>query len=319
MRIATFNLENFDDDPNAPEVLAGRIAAMRPQLERLRADVLCLQEVNGQPRTLSALDSLLADTAYAAYHRTSTLTAGNLPYDVRNLVILSRWPILDRRQIKHDYTAAPLYQKVTATPPETTAKPVTWERPILYARLDLGSGAELHVINVHLKSRLPATVDGQMQDQYTWKSAAGWAEGYFIASMKRVGQALEVRRLLDSLFDADPQARIAVCGDFNATVGEVPLEAICGAVENTGNAKLAGRTLLPCEFSVPESARFSLYHRGKGEMLDHILISRALLKNYRGAEVHNEALHDESVAFATDKLYPESDHAPVVAEFGEPI
>jgi exonuclease III len=53
-------------------------------------------------------------------------------------------------------------------------------------------------------------------------------------------------------------------------------------------------------------------------MLDHVLVSRALLAGYRGSEIHNELLHDESLAFATDKLYPESDHAPVVATFELP-
>jgi len=204
---------------------------------------------------------------------------------------------------------------VTATPPEDTAKEVTWERPLLYAQLDLGGGRGLHVVNLHLKSRLPSNVDGQMLDQYTWKTASGWAEGYFISSMKRVGQALETRRFVDSIFDADEQALIVLCGDFNAAVGEVPLEAIRGAVENTNNPKLSNRVLVACEQTVPESSRFSLYHRGKGEMLDHVLASRGLLSSYRGTEVHNEMLHDESVGFATDKLYPESDHAPVVVEF----
>ncbi len=50
-------------------------------------------------------------------------------------------------------------------------------------------------------------------------------------------------------------------------------------------------------------------------MIDHVLASRNLLACYRGSEIHNELLHDESIAFATDKLYPESDHAPVLAEF----
>lgn len=49
-------------------------------------------------------------------------------------------------------------------------------------------------------------------------------------------------------------------------------------------------------------------------MIDHILVSRALLRHFRGAEIHNEALPDESGAFRTDVKYPESDHAPVVAE-----
>jgi len=50
-------------------------------------------------------------------------------------------------------------------------------------------------------------------------------------------------------------------------------------------------------------------------MLDHMLVTRNLLANYRGSEIHNEVLHDESAAFAEDKKFPESDHAPVVATF----
>ena len=44
-------------------------------------------------------------------------------------------------------------------------------------------------------------------------------------------------------------------------------------------------------------------------------VTRNLLAHYRGSEIHNELLHDESVAFAVDRKYPESDHAPVVATF----
>jgi hypothetical protein len=88
-----------------------------------------------------------------------------------------------------------------------------------------------------------------------------------------------------------------------------------GDVENTGNDGLANRVLLPCERTVPEPSRFSLYHHGRGAMLDHLLCSRSLLAFYRGTEIHNELLHDESIAFASDVKFPERDHAPVVAEF----
>ena len=53
-------------------------------------------------------------------------------------------------------------------------------------------------------------------------------------------------------------------------------------------------------------------------MLDHIVVSRELLRFFRGAEIHNEALPDESGAFRRDTQFPESDHAPVVAEFDVP-
>lgn len=50
-------------------------------------------------------------------------------------------------------------------------------------------------------------------------------------------------------------------------------------------------------------------------MIDHLLVSRSMLTYYKYTEVHNEMLHDESLSFAGDKKHPESDHAPVVAEF----
>ncbi|MGE0821003.1 MAG: endonuclease/exonuclease/phosphatase family protein [Candidatus Binatia bacterium] len=319
LRLATFNLENFDDKPNQKPTLAERIALMRPQLLRLNADVLCLQEVNGQeqprqPRQLLALQQLIATTPYSHYHCVSTVTtAGHHVYDERNLVILSRYEVLAHEQ--HRPTDEPLYRMITATPPQTQAREISWERPILAAQIKLDVARTLHVFNVHLKSKLPTDIPGQKTDSYTWKSCAAWAEGSFVSSMKRMGQAVQTRKLIDATFDLDEQALLAVCGDFNAEADDVPLAALRGDVENTNNPELAPRVLVPCERTVPESSRYSLIHQGHGTMLDHILASRALLPYYHRTEIHNELLHDESVAFATDKKFPESDHAPVVAEF----
>jgi endonuclease/exonuclease/phosphatase family metal-dependent hydrolase len=321
IRIATFNVENLDDIADQTPTLAHRIAVMRPQLLRLKADVLCLQEVHGQetpnqPRKLLALEKLLEDTPYADFHKVSTVTAeGDQVYDVRNLVIVSRFEITDHAQWKHEFAPAPRYQKVTANPPEGEDKKITWERPILHAKIALPNGRTLDVVNLHLKSRIPSNVDGQKINNYTWKTASGWAEGFFISSMKRVGQALETRMLVDKLFDEDEGAFLVVCGDFNADNDDVPVLAIRGDVENTGNGELANRVLVPCERTIPEPSRYSLFHHGQGEMLDHLLVSRSLLAYYRGSEVHNELLHDESISFATDQKFPEADHAPVIAEF----
>jgi endonuclease/exonuclease/phosphatase family metal-dependent hydrolase len=324
LRIATFNLENLDDRPEHAPTLQERIAIMRPQLERLKADIVCLQEVNGQeqngqPRRLLALGQLLAGTSYANYHQASTTIQGGVDvYDERNLVILSRFQIIEHHQYKHDYALAPLYRKVTSIPAEDQAKKVTWERPLLYARINLGLARPLHVINLHLKSKRPSNVEGQKLDAYTWRSASGWAEGFFLSAMRRVGQALEARILIDQLFDTDEQALIVACGDMNAESDEVPVEALRGDVENTSNAALATRVMVPCERTIAGPARFSLLHQGTPRMIDHLLVSRGLLAFYAGSEIHNEILHDESVAFATDIKYPESDHAPVIAEFHIP-
>lgn len=318
VRIGTFNLENWDVGNNP--TLAERIAVTRPQFLRLRADILCLQEIHGQaqpgqPRQLLALQELLQGTPYQEFHRVSTTTSNGGVDAQRNLVILSRFPIASHQQFRNQFAPAPQYRKVTAEPKETHASDVLWERPALHARIQVTPAMALDVINVHLKSKLPTEIDGQyLKKERHWKTAVGFAEGSFLSSMKRVGQALEVRMFIDQLFDQNPGAAIVLAGDFNADIDEVPLAAIRGDVEDTENKALTSRVMVPCERTVPGSARFSLFHRGRPNMLDHLLISRSLLPFYRTTEIHNELLHDESIAFADDKKFPESDHAPVIAE-----
>jgi endonuclease/exonuclease/phosphatase family metal-dependent hydrolase len=295
LRIATFNLENFDDPgPTGQPSLTGRIAVTRPQLERLAADVLCVQEVNAQEqngtRNFAALDQLLAGTMYAPFHRVSTtLVSGATPPNERNLLVLSRFPISTHRQIKHDITPRPAYRRVTANPSDAGAIEITWERPLLLATINVPDGPDLHVINLHLKSKLPTDIPGQHPSRFVWNSASGWAEGAFVSAMKRVGQALELRMVIDALFDSEPEARIVAAGDFNADIDEVPLEAIRGDVENTGNPALISRLMIPCERNIPTTSRFSLYHHGRPAMLDHILVSRALLPHWRATAAHNES------------------------------
>ncbi len=321
LSLATFNLENLDDVPDRAPDLAARIGALRPQLARLDADLLCLQEVNAQDhpggrRDLAALDALLADTPYADYERVATTNdAGTKPRDVQNLVVLSRLPILAHRQLSQDLVLPASYRPVTARPQTQAAEAVGFDRPILHATIDLGAGRRLELVNLHLRAPLPAPIAGQKKSAFVWKSVAGWAEGSFLAAIKRAGQALETRLLVERLFDADPDALVAVCGDFNAEGREVPLTTIRGAVEETGNPALAGRALTPLELSLPADRRFSLRHYGRRLMLDHIMVSRELLARFRGAEIHNEALTDELVAFMLGRHDVESFHAPLLARF----
>ena len=320
LRIATFNLENFDE-PLAGErpTLAERIALMRPQIVRLDADIACFQEVNGQeragqPRALLALTDLLAGTTLGG----ATLVSSKPSNDACTTCATSSSRPACLSSATTSCATTWCWNRCTAASPPIPgcrADGDGVERPILHVRVDVGSGRVLHVVNVHLKSKIPTDIPGQKVDAYTWRTPGAWAEGSFLSSMKRMSQAVEVRRLVDQILDADPHAMIVVAGDFNATPDEVPVMAIRGTVEDTGNPDLAARVLVPIENTVPESSRYTLFHQGKGQMLDHMLITRNLLAAYRGSEIHNEILHDESGAFATDRKYPESDHAPVVATF----
>ena len=258
LRIATFNLENLGDDPAVPPPLADRIRIMRPQLERVRADILCLQEVDSQgpisARTLSALDQLLSGTAYATYHRATTLTVAGTLFEKRNLVTLSRFPISATRIARDSQGPRPSYQFATANPPDTTAQPLEWERPLLLTTIDLGIGRPLTVINLHLKSKLASTVAGQKIDNYTWATVSAWAEGSFVSAMKRLGQALQVRLIIDQLFDAAGlDSLIAIAGDYNAKSDEVSVMAIRGPVEETGNPLHGPRVMVPARTTFPRA------------------------------------------------------------------
>ncbi len=322
LRVATFNVENLDNTGSKPS-LQERKKVLTPMIIRLNADIICFQEVHGQEipggkRELLALKELLKDTQYENYHfSTTTVQNGDNVYDKRNLVTISRFPISDFKQYKNDFLPPPVYKTVTEIPTPVEAEKIGLERPFLYSKIQVNN-SDFHIINVHLKSRLPTPIKGQSQsNQYStkWNSAAAWAEGSFISSMKRVGQALEVRMFLDTLFKADENAKIIVCGDFNAHPEEVPVQAICGNVADHRNIDLKHMEMIPCENTIPDSSRYTYLHHGNKRLLDHLLISRNLLAFYRKSEIYNEILSDESIAGAYDTKFPESDHAPFISEF----
>lgn len=322
MRIATFNLEDFPSDAPGAASLHERIAILQPQIARLDADILCLQEVNASrlkaaiPRGFHALDRLLEGTPYAKYSWTAT-TAGSPPEfsDKHNLVTLSRWPIRYTEQVRNTIVPEARHRPIAAGGKSGAEMAVGWDRPALYCVIEIDGGKSLHLINLHLRAPLAVPIEGQKLRPFVWKSVGGWAEGFYLAGLKRSGQALEVRLLVERIFADENDALIAVCGDFNADADDVPLKILRGDQEDTGNGDLAGHMLVPVDSSLPKSRRFSVLHAGRRLMPDHLLASRALLAASRDVEVHNETLGDEVIAYATGASSPDSFHAPVVATF----
>lgn len=321
MRLATFNVDSLDLPPKAKVPLEVRAEFLRPALARLDADILCLQEINGQhvpdrpERILLALDQLLEGTPYAEYERISTSGPDGVGVaDVHNLVTLSRFPIRAHREVLHDLVPEPRYRMVTAVPSPSEPEPVTFDRPLLVADIELPSGARLTVINVHLRAPLAAAIPGQKLSAFVWRTVGGWAEGYFLASVRRAGQAFELRLVLEELFAADPHHLVAVAGDFNAEDHDTALRITIGAEEDTGNGALSPHALVLLDRALPVDRRWSVLHHGRPQMLDHILVSRSLYGHFREIEVHNETLGDELVGFGKGTRSPASYHAPLVAE-----
>jgi endonuclease/exonuclease/phosphatase family metal-dependent hydrolase len=319
LRIATFNLENLDLPRKGRVPLEDRFLVLRPQLRALNADVLCLQEVNAQvdgqkgQRTLRALDRLVEGTPYGTFERAMTRGSSGGPADVHNLVVLSRLPIAHAEQHWHDEVSPPKVSLSTARREEQ----VRWDRPVLEVHVTCPDGAPLVVFDAHLRAPIAAHVEGQKLASLRWRSAAGWAEGYFMAAIKRVGQALELRKHVDRILDRDAEARIVVAGDLNADAAACALRILTADVEDTGNPDLLSRSLVPLEDRLPVERRYTVVHRGRRHMLDHLLASQSIARMHVATEVLNDDLLDEYEAGKT--LEPlGSLHAPLVAELAWP-
>lgn len=321
MRLATFNLESLDDSAKSHVDFAARLSVLRPALNRLEADVLCLQEVNAQhvagvpERQLIALDRLLEGTRYQHYHRAASSGPGGRSLaDVHNLVTLSRFPIISTRRVQNDIVAEPRHVPQRATAEEASIA-VAFDRPLLLTELELPKGGQLTVLNVHLRAPLASPVAGQKRGPFAWRTVGGWAEGFYLSSLKREAQALELRLLVEDIFDRHPSALIAVAGDFNAEDWGPTLRLVVAAEEDLGAADLASRSLLVLDRALPADRRWSVLHHSRPQMLDHILSSRALYGHFRAIEVHNEGLGDEALGYGKALHSAASYHAPVVATF----
>ncbi|MFY9656002.1 MAG: endonuclease/exonuclease/phosphatase family protein [Methylocystis sp.] len=301
-RIATFNLENLDWTAASERAFERRVAALRPLLIDLRADVLCLQEIAGRksekhgPRRLIALDRLLEKTPYSAYFRASSTPPGTeAPADVHNLAILSRWPFAATRQFHHDLVAKWRWGPLGD---ECDPIEIVFDRPFLYAAIEAPGAGPLPLINLHLRPPRPVPLPGGSD------SSRKRVEGLFLAAQKRERQALEARFCVENIFDTDEGAAIALCGDLNVDEHDAA-STILEANFNGG-----ARALELLETRVPIDRRYSVLHAGEPRLIDHILASVSLARRCVNVDIFNASLPDE--AYAQDPIEG-SLHAPVVA------
>lgn len=320
-RIATYNIETLDDEVEGFET---RLAALRPMLARIDADILCLQEVDAQPRNRSprtprALQRVIEGTGYAKFHLAcSEPEPGHGPMDKHNLAVLSRFPIVRQASLRHALVPPPVHGLpieagvATGKPPKGAA---AWDRPIQHVTVRLDDGRHLEIVNLHLRAPMANHIKGGTLAPQIWRGTRDWAEGFYVSSLKRIGQALEARLLVEQLFDADRDALIAVAGDFNADALEMPTRLLRADVVDTGNELLSNRRLEPVEARVPMARRFSVRYGARQVMVDHLLVSPPLVEALRQAEVLNEDLQDEETAARLGEPAAASFHAPLVARF----
>lgn len=306
LRLATFNLENLgtrpdESSPDRGQRLPLHLKALRDVLRRLDADAVAFQELI-EPRLL---EPLLAGLGYphvvVGERASSPLLTG----------VFSRHPLTGARSVAAGTDLSVVDRK---TGMEVTLRGA-FSRPALRVRWDV-PGFETTLVVVHWKSKIPsftpASRDGPGDP---WDSLGDAGEGRLVTEVKRLGQAVQIRRAVDQVLRADPDARVAVLGDFNDTLESEGLRIVCGDARACASPGLAPLELVPCERSIPEDLRYTQVYRGRREMLDHILVSRGLLPHLAGARILNETLRPADEGAGPDPYDPGSDHAPLVVTF----
>lgn len=286
LTLASFNLRLFHDEHDdageptvAPEVFRSRVRKLSAWLEGVLhcPDVVAVQEIE----SVEVLARLADATACEYQARTGERRRGP------GLGYLVSLPGAEVRELgtgeRLSGDGSPLF-----------------DRPPLELRVSPAEGAPVLVlVNVHLRS-LIGIEKARVQ-------------------RKRLEQAEALRSLVEGAV-AETGGRVIVLGDFNAfefSDGVVDVLArVTGArpVEDAFAAPVARAALLR-NFApeLPETERYSYVHRGMAQLLDHVLVGRALADRVAGIQAARGNA-DAPVAYRHDRhpVLRASDHDPLV-------
>lgn len=208
VRVATFNLEHFVDAYDDPYVSARResdidAAAVAEKhrlfaeaLRALDADVLSLQEVEGEGLIRSLVDSLVPDLGYRF-----VASADDADW-YQNVVVLSRLPLGPLTTFADAVTPIPGEVDDTGRPEATDLINHRLFVVDVYARPDYAFA----LVAAHLKA-------GRSERDEAW----------------RTGQADLLHAWLGQRFGGANDANVLVAGDLNATPESPSLEALLNA------------------------------------------------------------------------------------------
>ncbi len=278
--IAAYNTEwlmdVFDDPYTSDERRAPKpreeLLALAKALRAVNADVVGVSEVENEGVLRAFVAELLSDMGYQYVAAQPTNSDRG-----QNLGVISRYPI--------DKLISYRFQEVQ---PEVNSGNLTvgakrMARDLGHVVVRGPGNQPVHVMVVHFKSKFDSEGDPKSQ---RWRTA----------------EAMFARQQVEAVLKQDPQALLAVIGDFNDTPGSSTLNALLNPDSN-GQIVLydAHRHVNPDDRITFLKEPF----RREGP-IDYILASPALdrLRVPGGAKV-----------LADEKLLSGSDHAPVVVTF----
>jgi predicted extracellular nuclease len=285
-----------------------KIGDLAGTITQAGADVLAVEEI-GDPAALNDVAALLGAEWTA-------VTSGvfELAHPIR-VGFLSRLPM----EVVADAAGfPPLLRPVQAD--DTGATIARMGRGALAVRVRESSGQDLVMVACHLKSKLLSFPGPGGTSRFSPRDEGQRARVAGYALERRTAEAVTVRALADDLLAGEGQTQqVMVVGDLNDEPQAATTQILLGppgselgtAGADRPDAGDASRlwNLAPL---LPDGEKFSRVYHGRGELIDHLLVSDAVRR--RVAEVHT--LHPGTLPSVTDepaarRNAPASDHAMI--------
>ena len=308
--VGTWNLENLfrpssDPSPESQAAYEAKLTALAQTITELAPDVLAVQEV-GEAEALGDLMDRLDVTRHTAL----------ADPDGRGIRVgvLSRLPINGIEQIVNFPDGLRPIQV------DDTGIPMTeMGRPALCVRAESDAGTALKVISCHLKSKLLTFPAGR----FTPRDEDERARFAVYALNRRAAEAAAIRAFATRLLAGDGQHHaLVVAGDLNDEPEAATTQLLhgpSGSEIGTGGFDRPdsgdGQRLWNLAPLIPHKQRFSRVFRGRGELIDHLLVSHALVKAVQTVTMGEIAIPSITEQPTERHNEPGSDHRPVVAVF----
>jgi predicted extracellular nuclease len=306
-KIGTWNLQNLfrpgggSGSPGDEDAYAAKLEALARTIIALDPDVLAIQEV-GDPAALQDLVARLAGNWHTAL----------ADPDGRGIRVgvLSRRALTEVEQVR----AFPdLLGPVQVDDGGTTIDELG--RPALRVRVHGEVGID--VISVHLKSKLLTFPGGRFNPRDEDERAR-----YAVYALhRRAAEAAGIRSYITGLLNGQGQQRpVVVAGDLNDEAQAATTQILLGPpgseIGTDGYDQPDagdGARLWNLAPLIPESDRYSRIYRGRRELIDHLLVSRALRDSVSAVTTGQIELPSITDNPQTQRNHPGSDHRPVIA------
>ncbi len=310
MVVGTWNLENLfrpaaDADGDVVQAYEDKLANLAGVIGDVDVDVLAVQEV-GEPEALEDLRGRLDGEWHSALSQ--------FP-DGRGIRVgfLSRLELSDVDDVRE-------------FPDGLEAVQVDDDGELL---AEMGRGAlrvrvthmdsDVDLVTCHLKSKLLTFPGGRFVPRDEGERAR--FGGY--ALYRRASEAVTVRAYASELLDGQGQQRaVIVLGDLNdeppAATTQILLGPPGSEIGSPGFDRPDGgdaSRLWNIAPLIPEQRRFSRRFRGRGELIDHVLVSHALVDRVEQADTGPAEPPSITEDPTERRAQPASDHALVWARF----